>query len=57
MAITPICDKCKKKLTQFGGLLFGSPNNKGYVKKWHLCKKCYKLLTNSFKKSKAHIKR
>ena len=45
MAITPICDKCGNKLNQFGGLIFSPPDNKGNVKKWHLCKKCYKLTT------------
>lgn len=52
MAITPICDKCKKELTQFGSLLFGPPNNKECAKKWHLCKKCYKKIIDSFKKRK-----
>jgi len=41
MAIKPVCDKCKKELKEFGGILFSPPNEKGYVKKWHICKECY----------------
>ena len=40
MAIEPKCDKCKKELKEFGGILL-SPPNKNLVKKFHLCKKCY----------------
>jgi hypothetical protein len=41
MAVKPTCDKCKKELRGFGGLLF-SPPKKNVVKKYHLCKKCCK---------------
>ncbi|MDP3991108.1 MAG: hypothetical protein Q8P63_02320 [Candidatus Nealsonbacteria bacterium] len=40
MAIKPKCDKCKKELKEFGGILL-SPPKKNIVKKFHLCKKCY----------------
>ena len=44
MAINPICDKCKKDLGEFGALLFSPPDEKNYVKKFHLCKNCYNSL-------------
>ncbi|MEI6627542.1 MAG: hypothetical protein WCL61_03020 [bacterium] len=40
MAIKPICDKCKKELTEFGGILL-SPPKENMVKKFHLCQECY----------------
>ncbi len=42
MAINLPCDFCKKKLKEFGGLLFSPPNKHGEVKKLHACIKCYK---------------
>lgn len=39
--IKPVCDKCKNELTEYGGLLFSPPDEKGMVRKWHLCKRCY----------------
>lgn len=44
MAIQPICDKCKKELTNYGGLLFSPPNEKREVQKWHLCNNCYQKI-------------
>ncbi|MFH1402269.1 MAG: hypothetical protein ABIG87_01420 [Patescibacteria group bacterium] len=41
MAIKPICDKCKKELTEFGAILLSPPDKNNKVKKFHLCKKCY----------------
>jgi hypothetical protein len=41
MAIKPICDMCKKELTDYGALLFSPPNEKSEVKKYHLCKECF----------------
>ena len=40
MAIKPKCDKCKKELNEFGGILL-SPPKKNMVKKFHLCQECY----------------
>ncbi|MEK7630409.1 MAG: hypothetical protein AAB417_00040 [Patescibacteria group bacterium] len=40
MAIKPKCDKCKKELKEFGGILLSPPKG-NTVKKFHLCKKCY----------------
>ena len=40
MAIKPKCDKCKKELKEFGGILL-SPPKKNMVRKFHLCQKCY----------------
>ncbi len=42
--IRPVCDFCKKELTDFGGLLFSPPDKKSVVKKLHVCKPCYKNL-------------
>ena len=44
MAITPQCDRCKKELKEFGGLLFSPPDEKKEVKKFHLCKSCYEII-------------
>lgn len=41
MAIAPKCDKCGKELTSFGAILFGTPNAKSEVKKYHICAPCY----------------
>ena len=43
MAIKPTCDICKKELKDFGGILL-SPPVKNEVKKYHICKACYKIL-------------
>ncbi len=40
MAIKPKCDKCRKELKEFGGILL-SPPKKRMVKKFHLCPACY----------------
>lgn len=45
MAINPQCDRCKKELKEFGGLLFSPPNEKNEVKKNHLCVDCYNTIT------------
>ena len=42
MAIKPKCDKSKKELKEFGAILLGPPSKKNMVKKYHLCKSCYK---------------
>ena len=39
--IKPTCDKCKKELEEFGGILLSPPDNDRKVTKYHLCKKCY----------------
>jgi hypothetical protein len=44
MAIKPTCDFCVEELTEFGGLLFSPPDDSGYARKWHICKKCYEKL-------------
>ena len=42
MAIKPKCDKCKKELKEFGAILLSQPDKRGMVKKFHLCRSCYK---------------
>jgi hypothetical protein len=37
MAIKLSCDKCKKELADFGGILFSPPDENNRVKKFHLC--------------------
>lgn len=41
MAIKPNCNKCKKELKDFGGILLSPPDRLSMVKKFHICKKCY----------------
>lgn len=48
MAISPVCDKCKLELNDFGGILLSPPNNDSEVKKFHLCKKCYGEIVEEF---------
>jgi len=50
MAIRPVCDKCRKELTDFGGMLFSPPDKASRVRKFHLCKKCYAKIAGSFKR-------
>lgn len=47
MAIKPFCDKCKKELTEFGAILLSPPDQKGMVKKWHVCKECYEEIAKA----------
>ena len=47
MAIKPTCDKCKKELDDFGGILLSPPDENNKVKKYHLCKDCYNEIINS----------
>jgi len=44
MAIKPKCDFCGKELKRFGALLFGPPDKKSTVKKYHVCAICYKKM-------------
>jgi len=39
-----VCDICGKELEDFGALLFSPPDEKGNVKKEHICKECYSKL-------------
>lgn len=50
MAIKPNCDKCGSELKEFGGILFGPPQNGGEVKKNHLCVDCYNEIEKMLKK-------
>jgi hypothetical protein len=49
MAIKPKCDKCGKELTDFGGILLSPPKG-NTVKKFHLCKNCYREIYRDLKK-------
>lgn len=46
--IKPICDKCKKELVEFGGILLSPPDIDNKVLKLHLCKLCYENILKSF---------
>lgn len=48
MAIKPICDRCKKELTDFGGILLSPPDDQRKVIKFHVCKDCYQELIQTF---------
>jgi len=41
MAIRPTCEKCGKELEDFGAILLSPPEGNN-VKKFHICKDCYK---------------
>jgi hypothetical protein len=49
MAIKPKCDMCKKELTDYGAILLSPPNKKSEVKKYHICKVCYKTIEKDVK--------
>lgn len=50
MAINPKCDKCREELKEFGAILLSPPDKKSTVKKFHLCKKCYKNISSEITK-------
>ncbi|OGZ98483.1 MAG: hypothetical protein A3C07_02640 [Candidatus Sungbacteria bacterium RIFCSPHIGHO2_02_FULL_47_11] len=50
MAIKPKCDKCKKELKALGGILLSPPDKIGKVYKFHLCKKCYRVIFHGLNK-------
>lgn len=49
MAIALVCDLCREELKDFGALLFSPPNTQSEVKKFHVCKPCYKKLITEYK--------
>ncbi len=49
MAIKPLCDVCKKELTDYGAILLSPPDKKSMVKKYHICKSCYKDIKKNIK--------
>jgi hypothetical protein len=48
--IKPVCNLCGKELNEFGAILFGPPDNKNNVKKYHICVDCYKDIERRMKK-------
>ena len=40
--IKPKCYICKDELDEFGAILLSPPDKKNRIKKFHLCKFCYK---------------
>ena len=48
MAIKPKCDKCKKELKDFGGILLSPPDKNNKVRKFHICQDCYKSMAKEF---------
>jgi hypothetical protein len=51
MAIEPVCNSCGKELKDFGGILLSPPDKVGRVKKFHLCKACYKEIESKLNKT------
>jgi DNA-directed RNA polymerase subunit RPC12/RpoP len=47
--IKPICSRCGEKLTKFGAILLSPPDKKDKIKKYHICKDCFKLILLEFK--------
>ena len=44
MITSQICDFCRKELALAGALLFGPPDKTLHVKKYHLCRACFKIV-------------
>lgn len=42
--LPPKCDRCKRELTSFGGILLSPPDRDEMVRKYHLCRACYELI-------------
>lgn len=42
------CDACRKKIHQMAPLLIGPPDLSGRVKRFHLCRGCYKWMLENF---------
>lgn len=55
MSIKPTCNFCKKELTVFGAILLSPPRKSGEVRKFHVCKTCYKQILRLFKFSVKEI--
>jgi hypothetical protein len=49
----PKCDVCKKELKDFGGIIFSPPDRVSKVKKYHICKDCFKKLKKILRRKKA----
>lgn len=57
--IKPTCDKCRKELTDFGGLAFSPPNKYGAannVSKHHLCVDCWEAFRVWLKEPTTEVK-
>lgn len=46
--IQPKCNRCDEELTKFGAILLSPPDKKSKVKKYHLCRDCFKLIITEF---------
>ena len=40
----PKCNICTEELKEFGAILLSPPDDEDLVKKYHICKKCFKKL-------------
>ncbi len=49
MAIKPKCDHCIKELVDYGAILLSPPDQKNKVVKFHICKACYKIMSDELK--------
>lgn len=43
--INPKCNRCGEELNKFGAILLSPPDKKSRIKKYHICRDCYKILT------------
>jgi hypothetical protein len=44
MAISVFCSKCSEELEEPGALVFSPPQSDVVVNKFHVCKKCFKMV-------------
>lgn len=40
---------CGKELDAFGGLVLSPPDSRNKVRKYHVCRSCFKLIEKRFK--------
>jgi hypothetical protein len=61
--IAPVCDNCGNELKEFGGILFGPPDEtimyKGLIPmtpKFHLCVSCFNMIETIILNNKKNVK-
>ena len=46
--IQPKCNRCGEELNKFGAILLSPPNKKNWIRKYHICRDCFKLMITEF---------
>ena len=46
--IKVVCNRCGNELTKFGAILLSPPDKKSKLRKYHICKDCFRLILTEF---------